>query len=74
MAHKAMGRKRKASDSEKPIGQHKKTVDYLEQWRKNPRPRPSKLNFIKNSHISYDEKLNKVMSEAEKLQELAKQN
>lgn len=53
----------------------KKQIDYLQELRKNPKPRTSrKLSFIDRPNMSFDEKVNKMLIESQKLNDLVKQN
>ena len=52
---------------EPPPPSEKKGIDYLEYLRKHPRPKPARLSFINKNSLSYEQKMEKVMVESEKL-------
>lgn len=62
MAAKARALKGNSRDKEEPLPPaENKTVDYLEHFRKNPRPKPHRLSFINQKNLSYEEKMEKVL-------------
>ena len=68
MAAKARQLRGNSQDKNEPLPPpEKKTVDYLEYFRSHPRPKPPRLSFVASKSLSYEQKMEKVMVESEKL-------
>lgn len=53
----------------------RKSVNYLEELRKSSKPRTvRKLSFTDKPNMSFDEKINKVLIQSQRLNDLVKQN